>query len=663
MFNAINSKKGVTLYRADGSTYAMGETGADIQLETRQKKNLTALVAEASLVPSTPLFKRQIGLDSKRALEVNLPLENTRMLAIYQHKDWWLRAQIVSDCTQVPSQTQLLLWQRDDGYHVLIALCGDVYRSDITSCENGVSLCVSSNQEGKMSLSTPMAIYGVGQDPYRLCDEAVCFGAQMTGAVLPRKEKVYPEVFDTLGWCTWDAFYQEVHAKGIVDKMEELKQKQLPIGWVLIDDGWSVANYKEQRLMGLGADKEKFPDGLSGLSEQLKKDYGVKHMGVWQALMGYWNGIEEGSKAHSDCVQTLLTLPDGRVVPHPENAFSFWNKWHNTLKQQGVSFVKIDEQSAPSLFFEKAQSYGEASLKMQDGIGASVGLNFSGNAIHCMGMAPQEMWHRKSQALIRSSDDYVPTDEDGFGEHLRQNVYGAMLYAPLYWGDWDMFWTREKNSERHAMLRALSGGPVYISDKVGQTDPSILWPLITADGKLIRGDQVGRPTLDCLLKANEEGPVKVFTTWQDTYLVGVFANEAAKTAVKLAHLPDTATTPYILYEHQGESVVLMPDGAYELDLEKEMARMILLVPKRQGVTALGLVDKYLSSALVASIEMLPNRCVITLEQGGLFAFHSDDTPQNVLLMGKEVPFDKRENGIYTVDCFQVPKPIIEIIFG
>ena len=44
----------------------------------------------------------------------------------------------------------------------------------------------------------------------------------------------------------------------------------------------------------------------------------------------------------------------------------------------------------------------------------------------------------------------------------------------------------------------ISGGPVYVSDKPGQHDFSLLKRMVLADGSLLRCTQVGRPTLDTL---------------------------------------------------------------------------------------------------------------------------------------------------------------------
>lgn len=48
------------------------------------------------------------------------------------------------------------------------------------------------------------------------------------------------------------------------------------------------------------------------------------------------------------------------------------------------------------------------------------------------------------------------------------------------------------------MARAVSGGAVYVSDKPGQHDFTLLRRLVLPDGYVLRAQLPGRPTRDCL---------------------------------------------------------------------------------------------------------------------------------------------------------------------
>lgn len=75
-----------------------------------------------------------------------------------------------------------------------------------------------------------------------------------------------------------------------------------------------------------------------------------------------------------------------------------------------------------------------------------------------------------------------------------------MFLAPIVQPDWDMFHSVHPDALLHATARAISGGPVYVSDKPGRHSPALLRRLVLPDGLVLRGEEPGRPSRDCLLK-------------------------------------------------------------------------------------------------------------------------------------------------------------------
>ena len=66
------------------------------------------------------------------------------------------------------------------------------------------------------------AVYvAAGHDPFELAERAVCQAAALSGGARPRREKIMPPTLDVFGWCTWDAFYSRVSARGtLVSSLE-----------------------------------------------------------------------------------------------------------------------------------------------------------------------------------------------------------------------------------------------------------------------------------------------------------------------------------------------------------------------------------------------------------------------------------------------------------
>ena len=108
-------------------------------------------------------------------------------------------------------------------------------------------------------------------------------------------EEVYPEIFEYLGWCSWDAFQIRVSEENLLQKCEELKEKQIPVKWAILDDMWAdctdldTAKYddfdsmmkimKASMLNSFEASPKRFPQGLKHCIDEMKK-YGLK-IGIW----------------------------------------------------------------------------------------------------------------------------------------------------------------------------------------------------------------------------------------------------------------------------------------------------------------------------------------------------------------------------------------------
>lgn len=642
-------KPDIRIFRSDGREYSESGCECSFYSETVNGEAADGLKITARLIPDLPLMNPQSSFPRDCAVRVCLPVEADRFLAIYQHKEWWQRPAFAAHIEDIPERTQLLMWRQGGEYHVLLAVCGNDYRSDMRGGNGGIVFMLSSNKDSMMLCESAVCVHSHGKDPYETCENAVRLGVKLSlGNSKLRRDKRYPDIFEYFGWCTWDAFYHDVNGEGILKKIAEFKEKGLPLKWVLIDDGWSQADYKEQQLEGLDASEEKFPGGISEIARLIRGE-GIVHVGVWQAAMGYWSGIKPGSGVHMELSGCLSRLPDGRIAPNPIECFKFWNAWHSRLAKQGVDFVKVDEQSAPSIFYAGTHSYGEASRKTQDGLGASVGLNFDGNAINCMGMAPQELWGRSSASLIRTSDDFVPSDPNGFTEHCVQNAYCSLLTGSMYWGDWDMFWSGGAKGLRHSVLLAVSGGPVYISDKLGETNPDTIWPLIRKDGRLLRCDSIGLPTTDCLLQNpfDTQKPMKIWNKYNNSFLVAAFAggDAAVSGSLKLDELSGAVAGEYIWYDWGSETAGILGKGdELPVSLEADGAAIFQLVPRQKGCTPLGLVDKYPAYGMIKHVWRNGGNVTVALKEGGRFGYWMDE-PQPKLQI---------------INCPQTENPIVEI---
>ena len=483
-------------------------------------------------------FQEQDTFDPDCALEVALdvrPAPHGPMLCLYQHKEWWMRPAWCSNPADIPSRTQLVLWCSDragglpaesrtdaptggvlasgkpqqdtDGpvpattWTAVMAFSGDDVRADLHGDSGRLRLNVASNRAGRTALADTVAYVAQGADPYAVIRVCVAAGARRNGIATVDRRPL-PEALSGFGWCTWDSLGRDVSEAAIVEKMEEFHAKGVPVSWVMIDDGWSRTDREAETLIGLDADPERFPHGLAHTVDLLRERYGVRHVGVWAAFQGYWSGLEPSGQAVALIgAEHLTATSNGCLIPGPgrRQATMFWATWLSLLRDMGIDCVKIDSQSSMSTMTRGVESYGEATIERHAALDRLVETEMGGAIINCMGMAPESYWHRPVSAVTRTSDDFLPHDPASLAEHLLQNAYCSLLMGELYRCDWDMFWTSHPHARTHALMRALSAGPVYCSDAAGRTDPAVLGPLLLNDGRVPRPDTAAVPVPSALL--------------------------------------------------------------------------------------------------------------------------------------------------------------------
>ena len=342
----------------------------------------------------------------------------------------------------------------------------------------------------------PLCVLGTGQTAPAAVENAVSALPELPGRPSDRPPQM-PDAFAGLGFCTWNAFYRNVTADGIFRKLDELREKRIPLSYLLIDDGWLTVRPPEGGAFGVLSafteDRNKFPEGFAGFIRRCKQEYGVRYVGVWHALCGYWGGIDpEGEIARTH--PELLLRQGEKLLPActEEGAFRFYDCWHGYLAAQGVDFVKVDVQCAVLHEYDGVAPAAALLQGLFGGLEKSVRRHFGGNVLHCMG-SDMAFFPNRTPGLCRTSDDFYPDKAGSFARHATMNVYVSLFARPFCVGDFDMFWSRHENALSAAVLRAISGGPVYVSDRVGESDAALLTRLVLPDGRVPRMDEVAQP--------------------------------------------------------------------------------------------------------------------------------------------------------------------------
>ena len=482
---------------------------------------------------------------------------NSHMVCFHRFKVWWMRPVFVQGrdddgqderLSQIPPETIMMLFRDDptDQYRLVLPM----ERTSLQPSSRGTVSVVS-----EMPV---VSIYsGISPDPYALLREGVSLIARAPSQ-LPRHRVDWG-----LGWCTWNAFYTQVSGTKLVDAAQRLQANQIPVRWMILDDGWQhttndLANNGKQwtqRLESLRESPTKFHQLSLKDTVTTLHQMGVDHVWVWHTLAGYWMGLNPASPSLPISTLQHTHFPSGimdndqSVVEEPSvqdgvgipvNATEFYEDYHSYLQECGVDGVKVDAQGVVGVLRSQPPGPDQDNFDLlpavdglQNALASSVDQRFSSSQdtsnkktpslIQCMAHDPQIMYripqrYSDGLPLLRASDDHYPDNDYSHGPHIVACAFNSLLLGRLAVPDWDMFRTdlSEETSVRlHAVSRSMSGGPVYLSDTPNDIRRDVVEWISCPDGTILTCSDSALPVYSSLLEdplALDARPLVLFNT-------------------------------------------------------------------------------------------------------------------------------------------------------
>ncbi|HEY9857602.1 MAG TPA: Sip1-related alpha-galactosidase [Stenomitos sp.] len=627
-------------YRLQAATPEATSSIAPVEGELQLKRYLTGGVTLASLDYQGPTLSGQNSLQ----VTMHLP-KYARGMALQRYNPYWTGPSFASDYRLLPESNVMVLWQQleDDDYHVLVPLAGDGMVGQVgkNNLRFGVTL---SGEAPSTPRHVPLFAFATGDDPYRLTQDAyqAAFADSHFYGRL-RADKPFPEVFRSFGWCSWNAYSDQVTEQDILRSARSLKAKQIPVGFMLIDDGWLTV--QDRRLSGFGADPRKFSKGLGWLTSTLRWDYGVPHVGVWHALQGYWSGVDASSSIGE--AYHLFEGPDRSFLPDPREAAGepFYADWYRHLRSVGIDFVKVDGQANNARFTNGLLPLFSSAEGTQKSVQEAASTQFKGtddslNVLNCMSLTLEHAYNWRYSNLVRTSNDFVPDEPWTNKEHVFQNAYNSFWASNFAYPDYDMFQSNLPQAEYQAIARAMSGGPIYVSDEAGKENAELLGRLMLSSGRLLMLDGPGQVTRDTLLVDTGLVPVPLKLSGcirrpgLTAGMVGAFnVNKGAAEVVGTLRPADAEGlegTSWAVYERStGRLKVLERQQELPVRLGEYGAELYTLAPVEGHVAVLGLLDKYLGPAAVQEVRREGREVVVTLEAPGEFGAYVKSWPKTI----------------------------------
>ncbi|KAG0495614.1 hypothetical protein HPP92_000305 [Vanilla planifolia] len=682
-------------------------------------------------------------------------LSDTPFLSIFRFKIWWTTHWVGSSGRHVQNETQLLLLDRSaEGrpYVVLFPIVDGPFRASLqpgaAAADNEfIDLCLES---GSSSVSTDSALYSLylhaGDDPFSLLRDAVASLRHHLGTFRLLEEKTLPPIVDRFGWCTWDAFYLAVRPAGVREGVSRLVSGGCPPGFVLIDDGWQTILRDDEPLGDTGGmnhtvageqmpcrlvsfeENDKFRsyrsgrDGAKGMDafvRDLKEEFiSVESVYVWHALCGYWGGVRPAilGMPESTMVKPMLspgaemTMEDLAVdkivnngvglVP-PEKAAELFDGLHSRLAAAGIDGVKVDVIHILEMLCEEYGGRVDLNKAYFNALTKSVRKHFNGNGViasmeHCNDFF---ILGTETISLGRVGDDFWCTDPSGDpngtywlqGCHMVHCAYNSLWMGHFIHPDWDMFQSTHPCAAFHAASRAISGGPVYVSDSVGCHDFALLRSLVLPDGSILRCDHHALPTKDCLFLDPLHDGKSMLKIWNLNKVAGVLglfncqgggwcpearrnkcASDCSRPVVAMARpndiewsqgntrVPVDGIEFFAVYFHQAKKVALLkPDDEVEITLEPFCYELLTVSPvmvfSKRGLrfAPIGLTNMLNTGGAVQTCEVAvgPGECSsvkVEVKAAGEMTAFSSERPTACKIDGEEAEF-AYEDGLVTIE--------------
>lgn len=541
----------------------------------------------------------------------------------------------------------LLLKLKDGGFLAVVPVSGALAMTWLEPSAGGLQLDLGTRGTALVRGDLPLLAWSRAADPYAACASAWATAIQMKeirGNTALRREKVLPEYFHYLGWCSWEQFHKNINEGVLSQAIRDIKASELPVRWMLIDDG-HVANTDDQ--LTSFKPNENFPRGFAPVLE-LGRQNGIRWFGLWQYMSGYGALIDPQNELGLDQhLREVFVARDGRglrgLLPKGDRASAkaFYSGLIGPEKAAGFDFIKMDFQSSHLDNYtgtENPVATTQLHYQVLEQECHDLGLGL----LNCLSMNHLRVFNTRHSAVMRCSRDYFKDADTWNKEQTWRAFHNSLWLGQTMWLDQDMMHSSDQVAGRLLSIsKALSGGPVYLSDDPKSFFAPNIRPLAFDTGELLRPLAPAAPLPASLFAdplheavayqvvaplSGQVAAVGIYNlTEQETRVEGrITADDYRAASAMLQPCPGPWPLPaegLLVYDWTtGQASRLA--GQYRTSVPSYSVRLLHLCPIRNGWAVIGRTDKYLSPAAVEVLECDASKLTLRLKENGPLAVWS-----------------------------------------
>jgi raffinose synthase len=552
----------------------------------------------------------------------------------------WAHPDIVDSPHKIQDKdNQFFIWKYEDGmYGACLPLIGKGYVSSIGKYKNNIGVMAYHSLDGHNENDIPVLTVAFGKTVSevvsKIYEESLGKNRELDSLQQVKEISILTK---KLGWCSWNAFGHEVSHDKLIEAAKSFKENSLPVKWILIDDGWQTVTGKNGKLSSFEPDYSKFPFGLASTIKELKQNYGIEKVGVWHTLNGYWSGIEPESElgaryrtelhGYNDKVTWTEVPTSVFFLPKPEGGEVFYSDWYSYLKNEGVDFVKVDNQLINQKIAQGSLSFDEAAKQIQANFQKPAKEIFQESVLNCMCVTNDVLFHLTDNAIARSSEDYFPENNSfnlragNEAVHVYNNIQNNTWISKLAITDFDMFQSHRLNGHYHALARVLNNGPVYITDFPWQHNSELIQSLCLGNGEILKAESPLLPTDNCLFESIENGIFTAKSYFNNVILLGAW-NTTSSSQQKQFEWKEADSKQYIVYDWNLQSKTILENNSkIEISLDALACKHYLIFEHKDFV-AIGLKNKLISPATIQFVKQENKGVNVILKEPGEFVAYS-----------------------------------------